>query len=139
VDENVRTRFEQEIEAGIKRAEGRPFQWGTDDCLMWCAAIVLRACGPDIGSIYRGYSDKEGAALAIGRGGLAAECRRRAKHLGLKPVLPRGAKPGDWGVIQTPTGQASALKFRGPWWVGRGEEGVTYIREDRVSVAWSIA
>ncbi|WP_107495650.1 hypothetical protein [Thalassobius sp. I31.1] len=58
-----------------------PFEWGENDCALWCAALVLRATGEDPASRFRGsYSDWMGARnLLLQSGGLANLCKKMMK------------------------------------------------------------
>lgn len=128
------------IERAIDRAEGTPFAWGADDCMLWCADAIREFTGLDAAAPFRGrYTDKAGAATVTGANGLAFALMRRARALAWRPVAPEDAVLGDLGIIRTAEGgQACVLRYRGDWWLGRIPNGVSMVRSDAVRFAWSV-
>lgn len=58
------------LAAEIERARNRPFQWGTHDCALMAADIVLAMTGVDYAAEFRGrYRSALGAARLLKRGG----------------------------------------------------------------------
>lgn len=129
------------IERAIEKSETSVACWGSDDCVLWCADILRDVLGFDPVPTIRGkYDDQAGAHAIIGKQGLAAGMRYRARKFGWKRIDPERALPGDLGVFkdkQTGT-QSCVLKFRGRFWAARGWHGAVLLPDDRVSTAWSV-
>ena len=51
--------------AEVKAARGRPFKYGSHDCLMWQAAVIRAMTGVDLARGMRGYRTREGAAAVL--------------------------------------------------------------------------
>lgn len=135
----MRAHLEAEIDRAIERAEGKPFRWGRDDCMLWCANILKRALKVDPAKGYRGkYHGMKSAYREVGPGGLALAVRRACREAGWPPIDPIDAEAGDLGVIQNPMGQACVLYLRGGFWVGRIDRGVAVVPTKRVKVAWRV-
>jgi len=136
-----RERLAQEIDRAVEAAEISVMRWGSDDCVLWCANILRDAIDLDPVPTIRGkYETPEAARAIIGKQGLAAGMRYRARKFGWNRVDPDKAKIGDLGVLKDPSGvQSCLLKFRGRFWVGRSWHGVAFIPDDKVAVAWSVA
>ncbi len=136
-----RERLAAEIDRAIDAAEASVMRWGSDDCVLWCANILRDAIALDPVPTIRGrYADQEGAHAIIGKQGLAAGMRYRARKFGWQHIDPERAQVGDLGVVKDPSGfQSCLLKFRGRFWIGRGWHGVVLVPGDKVSTAWSVA
>jgi len=54
------------LERAIREAEGRPFAWGTHDCMLWVAGVVEALTGVDHMRDLRGtYDSERGAARTL--------------------------------------------------------------------------
>lgn len=50
----------------IKERQNMPFEWGKNDCMLFCADAVLAMTGQDMAAEFRGkYNDKKGAYLSL--------------------------------------------------------------------------
>lgn len=138
----ARERLAEELERAVENSETTFAKWGEDDCVLWCANILRAGLGIDPVPTIRGkYSDQAGATTLIGKQGLAAGMRRRARKFGWSRVEPARAALGDLGILKdAATGtQTCVLKYRGRFWVARSWHGVAFIPDDKVSSAWSVA
>ena len=140
-----RERVAGAIQHGIERAEGVMPVWGSDDCVLWVADILEEALGKDpADSFRRKYGTQEQAYKLIGPRGLAFGIHRRARRFGWKPIrkteIPL-AQVGDIGVYRDYARgvQACVLKISPRFWIGRSIKGVSYVPNERIVAAWSIA
>jgi hypothetical protein len=85
--------WEDRLNALIEEREREPFRWGSHDCALWGADVVLALTGIDHGAAFRGkYDDREGAAAALREFGAGTVVRTFDAHLDrvLKPFAGRG-------------------------------------------------
>jgi hypothetical protein len=137
-----RQRLAEALESAVETAEVTQAAWGVDDCVLWCANVLKEALDFDPVSGIRGkYDSQETAHALIGKQGLAAGLRYRAKKFGWVRIAPERAKIGDLGILKDfATGtQTCVLKFKGRFWAARGWAGIVLIPEDKISSAWSVA
>lgn len=144
MDENVserRERLAAELTRAVEVAETNAAEWGRDDCVLWVANIVQAALGYDPVPTIRGkYADMAGAYTVIGKQGLAAGMRYRARKFGWQRVKPEKAEIGDLGVFKNEAGvQSVVLKFRGDFWAARAWRGIALVRGDKIVSAWRLA
>ena len=93
----------------VLAAADEPFAWGTHDCCMWTADVVMAMSvdGIDLAAPYRGtYSDAAGAAdviaAATGGGTLEDLMEMIAEQYTLPEVDPTFAWRGDIALFDTP-------------------------------------
>lgn len=100
---------------------GRPFEWGTNDCVMFAADCVAATTGIDPAAEVRGsYRSASGAARVLkARGGLAAIA---AASLGSE-VGQLMAQPGDVGLLKN-SGQECLAVWAGAAWHAPAESGL---------------
>ena len=112
-----------------------PFGWGTHDCCLWGADVVLAVAEVDPAAPYRGTYNTEQAARALlaEHGGIAGLA---TAHLGA-PVLPSLARPGDLGLVQTAAAETLAVCL-GTHWAAPGLAGLALLRTTHVSAAWRV-
>lgn len=145
---NVREKIAEEIERAIDRAEGRPTEWGADDCMLWVANILRDALGADPAEPFRGrYWTERTALQVIGKGGLPAAVRRQCRALGWPGIrkIDR-AEFGDIGVARNATTGAHSCVLRynadrsgRGFWIGRANRGIALVPDALVGVAWRVA
>lgn len=137
----IRLKLAAALEAAVERAETNYAEWGKDDCVLWCANVLRDGAGIDPVPTIRGkYDSLAGAHKMIGKQGLAAGMRYRARKFGWKRVDPKKAQIGDLAVFKDEaTGaQSCVLKYRGRFYIARGWAGISLIPEDRIALAWSV-
>lgn len=122
------------IDRHVELVEGHPIRWGRDDCAMWVAAVLRDLHGTDLGKGWRKlYRSEGGARRALDGGSLLKAVARTCRKHGWTRQAPSEAQPGDLGMFATVAdGLACAVCLRGgsdPWWVGRIEHGVSYVRK----------
>jgi hypothetical protein len=138
----ARTRLAAAIERAIDESEASLARWGVDDCVLWCANILRDGIDLDpVPSIRGRYRSQRGAYRVIGKQGLAAGMRYRARKFGWRRIEPRNALIGDLGVFKDElTGtQSCVLKYRDRFWIARAPHGVAILPDSRVVLAWGVA
>lgn len=82
----------------LKPFDGKPVEWGVDDCSAWCAAWA-RACGHELR--LPPYSTKEEAHALISKaGGLVQIWEGICASAGISERIGN-PQPGDVGIIPT--------------------------------------
>lgn len=144
MEAKLRARLEDELIMAMRHAAEHPAVWGVDDCALWCAETLRRALGYDAAAAFRtGYTDRQGAAAAVGHLGLGFALRRAARDFGWRKVDPQLAATGDVGLALIPDKHGRfwpttmICRCRG-WFVGRGAYGYTALDARAVRVAWSV-
>lgn len=135
----MRVAIGRAIAQALSEATRLEMRWGRDDCALWVANILREPLGVDLAHDFRGrYRSRAGAARALGAGGLPALGRKLARDFQWKSVRPGAAHIGDLGIVETKTGAALVIRFRGRFWVGRNERGFSAVRSKHVRIAWAI-
>lgn len=121
------------IDRHVELVEGAPIRWGRDDCAMWVAGVLRDIHKQDLGKGWRKlYRSEPGARRALKGGSLLRAVASTCRKHGWKRKAPSEAQPGDLGMFNTPErGLACVVCLQGgpdPWWVGRIEHGVSYLR-----------
>jgi hypothetical protein len=99
-----------------------PFAWGTNDCALWIADVVLEMTGHDLGAAHRGtYDDERGALRHIhAAGGL----RELLAELPEKPVGL--AQRGDVVIAVLDGRDTFGVVVGGGWWCAPGPDGLVF-------------
>lgn len=131
--------------AAIESRRNEPFKWGTQDCCMFAADIVMAITGGDIAAKWRvTYTDAIGAALAIKRGGgIDGLVAGVADDFGLR-ALPSVAyaQRGDLVEIDIEnTGDSAGPALGvcvGSMVAGAGADGVVFVPLLKCRKAWRV-
>lgn len=120
----------------IESARNKPFEWGTNDCCMFAANVVLAITGVDPAQEVRGtYDSAITAATVIGRqGGLENAI---SAVLGA-PIDVRMAKRGDVIIYRPRDDWPSAMICTGIAMVGPGETGMVTLPVRMGDKAWAV-
>lgn len=98
--------WEPRLHALIAGAMHRPFSWGSHDCALWGADVVLALTGTDHGAAFRGtYDDAAGAAAALRTHGAGTITRTFDRHL--ERITPGLAQRGD--LVMIGNGRAGSI------------------------------
>lgn len=99
------SQWEVRLQDCIKDAHGRPFAWGTHDCLTWAADVMAALTQtPSLADQWRGtYKTARGAAGVLRRRGHASYAEAVTAHLGPALATPALAQRGD--VVAGPEGE----------------------------------
>lgn len=91
--------WSQRLRAYMAATVGRPFAWGTHDCLMFAAGAVEAQTGVDPAARWRGkYRSQRGAEALLKRLGHADALAAVASHL---PEIPQAwAHVGDLASVE---------------------------------------
>lgn len=89
--------WEIRLHERIEDARGRPFVWGTHDCLTWSADVMAALIGgQSLADDWRGrYKTELGARRLLKRKGFSAHCDAVTAHLGPALPAPAFAQRGD--------------------------------------------
>jgi hypothetical protein len=100
----------------ILAAADQPFAWGTNDCCMWSANVVMAISrdGVDLAAAYRGtYSDQAGAAQVISDATSGGTLENLMVQIAganeLNEYPPAFAWRGDIALFDTDTGPALGI------------------------------
>jgi hypothetical protein len=106
---------------------GRPFQWGTHDCVLFAVGWLEIATGRDYLSPYKPWSTAlEAARKVADAGGLDVLFDAE-----LEPIDPNFAVDGDLAIIR-----GTAYLFSGPHVVSVGEDGLVFRDRFDAQYAW---
>jgi hypothetical protein len=113
-----------------------PFEWGTHDCCLWAANLVLAITGHDVAVDFRGkYSTaKEALEILEAGGGVAALW---TKHLGAEPVPPLFASVGDV-VLADLNGQETMAVCNGDTLLATGTTGLCALPMSAAIKSWRV-
>jgi len=96
--------WEQILDAEIRAAAGRHFEWGAFDCCLWVCDVVEAMTGVDMAADLReGYKDRNGAVRLIRKAGcrsLSQLCANVARWWALEEILPLRAGRGDVVLVK---------------------------------------
>ena len=99
------TDWRARLEAYVSDCRGRPFEYGTHDCVLFAAGAVEALTGDDPAAEFRGrYRTRAGALRALRRAGYADVAEAVAARFEEIPVSR--ALPGDIAVIEADEGPA---------------------------------
>lgn len=86
------------LAAEISAANLRPWAWGSHDCMMFAAGVVLAVTGEDLAGTYRGrYVDEAGARALVPD--VAAYVAQLAERQGWPEISPNQAQDGDLALL----------------------------------------
>lgn len=94
------TRADQ-LQAFVMAVEGKPVEWGRDDCTTWAAAWVKEITGKDVPLLGSYATLDEAHTLIDEAGGLDVLWTMALAPLGIFEALPFEAKLGDVGIVNT--------------------------------------
>lgn len=114
----------------------KKFEWGTHDCWLWSANLVLAITGEDIAKEYRGKYNSARTALEIIKtyGGISELC---TKYVGKEPVSPLFASVGDLVLIEYLRQEAMAI-CDGRTVLTTGSDGLLSLPISTTIKAWRI-
>lgn len=106
---------------------GMPFEWGSNDCVLFAIGWLEIATGKDYLSAYKPWStEREALRKMRDAGGLEALFDEQ-----LQRVDPRMAVDGDIALIN-----GTAFLFTGPHVVSVGESGLVFLNRMEAKCAW---
>jgi len=125
------------IERAVDEACGREMVYGENDCVLWCAAVLMPFLGYDPVESFRDrYADPVTAQSLMGPLGLAREIGRVGQLRGWRRKSSDDAALGDLGVIRTDFGPACALFWRMDMWVGPLSRGFATVPRKSARFIW---
>lgn len=115
--------------------EGRPFAWGTHDCVTMAANGIQRMLGEDPLDDLRGqWTDAKSAAQMMRLvGGLEQALEIRFARL----AGPLFAQRGDVGLVLNDGREILAL-CNGAWWAAPGVDGMVILPLKDAVAAWAV-
>lgn len=118
----------------IEDARSRPFKWGTADCALFVADVVLAMTGTDYATDLRGYTDQAGALDRIRDAGSL-----EAVVSGLlgEPWPVNAIGRGDVVLIDTEDGEALGICI-GTACAFAGMTGLQFLSRTAIRVGWRI-
>ena len=131
-------RFEdwpRRLDAAIEGARKRPFSWGSHDCALFAADVVVALTGEDLAAYGRGHYDSAETALRMisAGGGLAAIA---TKALG-EPVPVPQARRGDVVLRCGEHGPSLGICL-GARCAFTGFEGLVFVPLNECEQAWHV-
>ena len=126
------------LAAKIELARSKPFSWGTHDCCMFSADVVLAMTGTDYAEEFRGkYTTATGAAKALKKYGLGSIENSLTAKFG-EPVHPFKASRGDVVLADAPTTYKALGVCLGEKAVFAGKDGMVFLPMNLWLCAWRI-
>lgn len=134
-----------QIERGVRlRAldvslQGKPVEWGIDDCSLMAAQWVADETGLDV--FWPDYHSKEEAETIIREyGGLVSVWDSLAASIGITPRYNGPPEIGDVGIIETSLGLVGGIWLHGSSFLWRSENGVRIlgVRARRIVKVWRV-
>lgn len=125
------------LAAKIEAARNTPFSWGTHDCCMFSADVVLAMTGTDYAEEFRGkYTTATGATKALKKYGLGSIENSLTVKFG-EPVHPFKAGRGDVVLADMPTGKALGICL-GEKAAFAGKDGMVLLPMNLWLCAWRV-
>jgi hypothetical protein len=119
----------------LAAAADRPFEWGTNDCVVFAADAVRAQTGADPLKGLPNWRSKVGAARALkALGGLEA-----AVDGVLTPVAPALARRGDISLVRQADQSLALMVVEGETLAGPGANGVRRAPRSAMMKAWCAA
>jgi len=124
-----------------------PLHWGTHDCCLFAADVVLAVTGVDLGTPFRGrYKTPRGALGALRRfagGGVAAAAEKIAERYAIREIPPLMARRGDVGLLPAVAAPGSGFDGAlgvcvGATWAVAGTCGLDHVPLAAALRAWRI-
>lgn len=133
--------WEKRLAALIEGYGRVQFDWGTNDCAMFCAAGVWALTQKDAAAVWRKkYSDEAGALRFIAAaGGLAALAEQGMSDAGIKfeRIEPRFGQRGDPCLFVGPQGETLGI-IEGRTLVAQAPTGLLRQPFDTAKIVWAI-
>lgn len=132
------------LEAAIRLAVDEwtrtPFVWGSSDCLLSLANIILSARGYDPAAPFRGRYTSRIGAIRVTRefGGFDGALASMLYDAGCREIVPRSAIIGDIGILENAAGAVGGVIRDIQMWVGRKDYGFVALPTGRVARAWRV-
>ena len=118
----------------IKSRKDMPFQWGSNDCVMFAVNCAEAMTGVDLAEKYN-YSTLEGAQEIIKNAGGFKEL----VNLNMKnEISPKLARRGDWVLIQQQDGTQALAVCIGSVVIAAGKDGLVQRPMSEAITAWRI-
>jgi hypothetical protein len=125
--------WESLLNRHIEDARGIVFEWGVNDCALWCADWVRKATGQDFAATWRGrYTSEEELKSQLHAMGLTDPAGIADEVL--QPVETGFAKRGD--IVQHPHGHLGICNGVASHFLM--ERGVTRVRTRDCTKAWKV-
>ena len=119
----------------------QPFQWGTTDCLLFCADMIREITGTDLAKDVRGkYDSLEGAChflKSFAGGGMIQAIEKIAEEAEAPEIPPLSAQRGDVVIIETGLGDTLAVCI-GEDVMSVGPHGAVKVPLTEAKKAWRI-
>lgn len=114
-----------------------PFAWGSNDCCLCAADIILAITGRDPAAPWRGrYSNEDEAAVLL-REGLEAVVAGAMVLFGAEEIPPLTAGRGDLALIPLENETLLGVVLSGTI-AAPGKDGLGFVRSSRALRAWRI-
>jgi hypothetical protein len=123
-----------DLMAFIKSREKTPFQWGSQDCVLFACDCAQAMTGIDLAAKYRGYSTREEAYEIIAHAG---DLRALVNSELASEISPTFARRGDFVLLDQDGVQALAICI-GVMAVAAGKTGLATRRMTDAITAWRI-
>ena len=127
--------WQSRLHACLTERRTRPFNWDSQNCVLFVADSTLAITGVDLASAYRkdGSSVREAARLLANAGGMEALLEQ---YLG-EAIAPLCARVGDVGMVPTPHGPAAGV-CGGSMWLCPGADGLVGLPIESAIKAWRV-
>jgi hypothetical protein len=125
----------ERLASHIDARRSDPFEWGRNDCALFCADGIFLMTDIDLAKDLRGYTDERAAARLIAEaGGLPAF----AEHAGLEQVHAGLAQRGDVVVVAMEDRPTLALVAGNGCWCAPGKDQLVFRPMSEVLTAYRV-
>lgn len=91
-----------QLQAFVQAVEGKPVEWGRDDCTAWCAAWIREATGKEVPFLGSYDSLDQAHELIDAAGGLDALWSQALARVGMYSTpYVNDTQLGDIGIVNT--------------------------------------
>jgi hypothetical protein len=123
-----------DLMAFIKSRQKAPFQWGSQDCVLFACDCAKAMTGTDLAAKYRGYTTEEEAVAIIEKAGTLRQLV--TNNVGPE-ISSKFARRGDFVLIEQDGAPALAICV-GEMAIAAGKKGLATRRMTDAITAWRI-
>lgn len=128
--------WEQRLFEFTRASMSQPYEWGTNDCIIFAAGCVEAMTGVDLAAEHRGtYTDELGAARIIARAGADSLAGFVALYLPETPLSL--VQRGDIVIAEGPEGDFAAV-CQGVTCVGPSRRGLIHVKTLQAKQAFKV-
>jgi hypothetical protein len=126
------------LDALLLEYREKPFEWGSNDCCLFAANVVLAYTGIDMGVRWRGKYDSKDSLEELLQGMTVEEIMEQvAEDYNLPEIKPLQASRGDVVILESELGPALGI-VTGAQSACTGHDGIAFRNNRHIKRAWKI-